>query len=491
MSEEPASLIASIILLLTILVPVFEIHAPNAGVYHVKTAEAPEVHIDVPFHYQDVDYYCGPAALQMVFDYHGENISQFEIADVARTVGEPVYSTFTDELRRATHFSNVSTSLGNETSGNITGYTLRRLGYAAFEAHDMNLTTLRSYLDEGNPLILLMWYSGYHVSTHYRVATGYNETHVFLHDPWNKPLWGGTYGGPNIVFNNTQFLDLWSYYGNWALYISPWTADISAPKYIKPGTPFQVQFTVSYPHPPPTALSTYPATSCNASITMPANLSLAEDETQDKTIGHGFLEAGANATVTWTLIADISNSFTMTIEVEGLISGSVAAHMNYTAYDYTDRIGTTANFTVELDEDSDPPIIGIPSRVPEGDVEPECEVTVSVNVTDALSAVKSVRLTYNANTSAIWWDFPMVLRAQINSTTGLYEYSIPGEPRGTLVKYKITAYDYAGNNQTEDNAGLCYDYPVVPEFPSIIILPLLMLATLLSTLVFRRNHDRF
>jgi hypothetical protein len=51
--------------------------------------------IDVPFHYQDIEYYCGPAALQMVFDYYGEDINQSEIADVARTIGEPVYSTFT------------------------------------------------------------------------------------------------------------------------------------------------------------------------------------------------------------------------------------------------------------------------------------------------------------------------------------------------------------------------------------------------------------
>jgi hypothetical protein len=80
--------------------------------------------IDVPFHYQDTDYYCGPACLEMVFDYYGEDINQSEIADVARTIGEPLYSTFTDELRRAAHFSNLSTSMGAEIPDyNITGYT--------------------------------------------------------------------------------------------------------------------------------------------------------------------------------------------------------------------------------------------------------------------------------------------------------------------------------------------------------------------------------
>jgi len=56
--------------------------------------------IDIPFHYQVKTYYCGPAALKMIFNFYGENVSQFEIVDVGRTVP---YVTYTDELRRATH----------------------------------------------------------------------------------------------------------------------------------------------------------------------------------------------------------------------------------------------------------------------------------------------------------------------------------------------------------------------------------------------------
>ena len=39
----------------------------------------------VPYHSQIKDYYCGPASLEMVFDYYGPDISQYEIADAART----------------------------------------------------------------------------------------------------------------------------------------------------------------------------------------------------------------------------------------------------------------------------------------------------------------------------------------------------------------------------------------------------------------------
>jgi predicted double-glycine peptidase len=438
--------------------------------------------IDVPFHYQDIEYYCGPAALQMVFDYYGEAINQSEIADVARTIGEPVYSTFTDELRRAAHFSNVSTSMGVEIpEENITGYTLRKLGYAAFEAHDMNLTQLKSFIEQDKPLILLMWYSSYHVSIHYRVATGYNETHVFLHDPWNKLSWGGTYGGPNIAFNNTQFLDLWSYYGYWTLYVSPWTINISAPEFIKLDSPFQINTTITYPQSLPNTLSGYSASSCNATITLPANLSLAPDETQRKTVATGFLEAGSNATISWMLTANSSITNTVIVEVEGMISGSVWAHVNYSAYDYYDRIGVAINITIELKEDSNSPLIGTPSRVPEGDVSPDQEAKVLVNVTDVESGVENVTLFYNLNDSVLWTPLSM----DFNSTSSFYEATIPKQPAGTWVKYEIIAYDKVGNFEEQNNNNDYFIYKVVPEFTSITIILFLVILSMIAAALSR------
>lgn len=426
----------------------------------------------------------------MVFDYYGKDINQPEIADVARTIGDPVDSTFTDELRRAAHFSNISTSGGAEIPDkNITGYTLRKLGYAGFENHDMNLTQLKSYIDEDKPLILLMWYSGFHVSTHYRVVTGYNETHVFIHDPWNNITWGGRYGGPNIAFNYTYFLDLWSYYGYWALYTSPWTISVSAPIYVKSETPFQINVTIAYPQSLPNAPDNYPASSCNATITLPANanLTLTQGETLKKTLGTGSLNAGANCTVSWMLMANSSISCNITIEVEGLISGSVAAHsIDYTAYDYSDRIGAKANFTIELVEDSNRPIIGIPSRVPEDVVLPNQEVKAFVNVTDAESGVKNVTLYYNLNNSLTWAAKPM----SYNSTSRLYNATILGQPIGTYVRFKIVAYDKAGNNATRDGTEQYCTYQVIPEFPSSLILPLFMVLAIPAILYVKKKAIR-
>lgn len=351
MHGKPASIPIVLFLLLGILMPVLAAQPIKAETHIVKESSvALARHITVPFYYQEEDYYCGPACLQMVFNYYGENISQQEIAAVARTIGEPAYSTFTDELRRAGHFSNISTSMGDELPHNVTGYTLRKLGYASSESQGMNLTTLEAYIDQGRPLILAMWYSYHHVSTHYRVVTGYNQTHVFLHDPWNKPLWGGAYGGPDLAFNNSEFLDLWSYLDNWALYVSPWAVDINAPAHVTPGTPFLLESTIVYPQPLPEAFSVYPASFCNASIDLPANLSLVQGEFRKKTVGTGFLDAGSYANVSWMLVASSPPEGTLNITVEGMVSGSVSAHYNYTAYDYNDRIGVTASFVIRLGE---------------------------------------------------------------------------------------------------------------------------------------------
>jgi len=444
--------------------------------------------ITVPFHYQDTYYYCGPASLEMILDYYGEDINQSEIADVARTIGDPVDSTFTDELLRAAHFSNISTSGGEEIPDkNITGYTLRKLGYAAFEAQGMSLTQLKSYIDQDKPLILLMFYRIGSPYGHYRVVTGYNETDVFLHDPWNNVTWGGRYSGPNLVFNYTYFLDLWSYYGYWALYTSPWTINVSTSTYFKPEAPFQINATITYPQALPNAPDNYPASLCNATITLPANanLTLAQGETLKKTLGTGSLNAGANCTVSWMLMANSSISCNITIEVEGLVSSSVGARYNYTAYNYSDRIGVIVNVTVQLGEDSTAPLISISSRLPEGDVQPNQQVTVFVNVTDAESGVKNVTLYYNLNNNLTWAAKPM----SYNSTSCLYNATILGQPIGTYVRFIIVAYDKVGNNATGDGTEYC-TYQVVPEFPLSLILPLFMVLAIPAILYVKKKALR-
>jgi hypothetical protein len=455
-----------------------------ADVLHTFALETKHF-VPVPFHYQAEDYYCGPACLEMVFDYYGEDVDQYEIADAARTIGEPFYSTYTDELRRAAHFSNLSTSMGAELDYNITGYTLRSLGYAAFESFGMSIENLKRYLDAGKPLILLMWYSEAKRYGHYRVLVGYNETHFFLHDPWNKPEWGGKYGGLAIAFNYTAFLDLWNYSDYWALYVEPWRLQVSAPANITAGQPFQVNVTVTYPEPPPGTIENYTASMCNATIILPRTVRLAEGEKAKKTLGTSVLEAGESANLSWTLVATTYPIWNkITIIAEGLVAGHVFEHHpDYPAYNYTDRIGGKTAFTIgPIDET--PPTIGIPTREPSGDVQPYQNVTVSVNVKDAESGVENVTLSFTIDNGATWKNITMTL----NNSTGLYEATIRGQEAGTTVRFKIIAYDVVGNVAVLDGTQPYCVYVVIPELSTSMAFTYLFVVLLLAasyTLRFR------
>lgn len=298
--------------------------------------------IDVPFHYQDKEYYCGPACLETVFDYYGQDIPQLEIAEVARTHPNTTYS---DDLRRAAHFSNLSTSQGSEMPEHITGYTLRQFGYAAFEKQGMTLDELKTLIDHDYPVILLMWYDLIHGSTHYRVAVGYNDTHIMLQDPWNNALWGGMYGGPYLCLDYSTFLDLWSYYDNWGLFTAPWNATIEAPGRVYQGETFNATVTIEYTCPDTFIETDYSAT-VTARMVLPPGLSLAPGDNAEKTLGS--LSAGASMNVSWAIKAEgpeVGYS-DLVVTINGRVQGSVSAQDGYSAYDYQDNIGTIVKFSV-------------------------------------------------------------------------------------------------------------------------------------------------
>jgi hypothetical protein len=134
---------------------------------------------------------------------------------------------------------------------------------------------------------------------------------------------------------------------------------------------------------------------------------------------------------------------------------------------------------IKLDKTS--PLIWNVKRQPEDDVLPKQTVMILTNITDLLSGIKDVVLSYSINSDPVWINITMVL----NTTTGVYEGIILGQQANTLVKYKIVAYDYAGNCMVDDNGGQYYVYAVVPEFPSPIILALLMAAALFAVVLLK------
>jgi len=291
-------------------------------------------YISVPFHYQNKNYYCGPAALKMVFDYYGEDISQTEIADVART--HP-YVTYTDELRRAAHFSNLSTSLGNEMPSNISGYSTRKVGYATFEHYGLTIDDLKTLINKEEPLIVLMWWTPSKVYGHYRVVIGHNDTHIIMHDPWNKDIWGGTYGGANTSMTYSTFLDLWEYSGNWGLLVRPWDIELQMPSTISEDDDFEVTANITYSCSTPFDTADYPAYSCKATIELQENLELALGETTQHSLGN--IIAGDSVQTSWSIHATKPGLNNISVTVTGIIEGSVGIHGTYPYYDYEDEIG--------------------------------------------------------------------------------------------------------------------------------------------------------
>jgi len=156
--------------------------------------------LDVPYHDQQVSYYCGPATVMMVLDYYNKlDISQAGLSQELST--DPV--------------------TGLTSTGLMEEPFIRRELTQVKEGR-MTLNKLKQKITEGYAPILLIWFDDSHESKHYVVAVGFNETGVFINDPWpthwGKPLGRDT--GSHVYLSNEKLLDLWSISGNWAITVT-------------------------------------------------------------------------------------------------------------------------------------------------------------------------------------------------------------------------------------------------------------------------------
>lgn len=129
-------------------------------------------------------------------------------------------------------------------------------------------------------------------------------------------------------------------------------------------------------------------------------------------------------------------------------------------------------------------IVENPTQIPATNVQPNQTVVVSVNVTDTGSGIQNVTLLYTTDNTN-WDSVSMVL----NSTTNLWDGTIPGKPAGTNAQYKIVAYDNLDMVRTNDNGGAYFVYTVVPEFALIMIFVLMALSTV-TLIGFRKKLIR-
>jgi hypothetical protein len=198
----------------------------------------------------------------------------------------------------------------------------------------------------------------------------------------------------------------------------------------------------------------------------------------------------------WLVKIDASGSVEWNATYEGTGDDRAYSFVNtadggYLMAGSTNSLGSggTDFLLVKFGADVLAPEIGTPSQdPPRNDVQPDQNVIISANVTDVESGVKNATLFYSLDNGTTWEEaVPM----NLNTTSGLYEGTIPGQPIGTWVRFKIEAFDKAGNNVTKDGTSLDNTYMVVPEFPSILVLPVFMIASLLSVIIYNRRRSSY
>jgi len=155
----------------------------------------------------------------------------------------------------------------------------------------------------------------------------------------------------------------------------------------------------------------------------------------------------------------------------------------------TNNVGIGGSVIVK--QDNTAPVIGVPVEIP------WYPTYVYVNVTDWGSGVDSVILSYSTNNGVSWSNISMYIRALFEGSWLLKrylscqyssEYSLPYFDVGTNITYRIIAYDRVGNQAIRDHAGNYYVFTVIiPEFLSFLVLPIFMIATFLTVIVYRRK----
>jgi hypothetical protein len=127
------------------------------------------------------------------------------------------------------------------------------------------------------------------------------------------------------------------------------------------------------------------------------------------------------------------------------------------------------------------------SQIPlENNVQPEDEVVVNTTVIDVVGGVERVALNYT-NGNGTW---VIIKMTSLSVHQNVWSAIIPSFPYGTTVTYVVIAEDDAGNTITSEELGYDTQYHVIPEFPSFLILPLFMIATLLAVVLCRRKQFR-
>lgn len=153
--------------------------------------------LEVPYHDQLTSYNCGPAAVQMVLEYSiGVYLPQDLLSEELDT----------DSMEGVTYTYSMNEPFQSRMITKV-------------KSGRTSLNQLKQRINQGYAPILLIWFDQNYETGHYVVAVGYNETGVFINDPWpeewEQPLNRET--GSHVYLSNSELRDLWSSYYQWSL----------------------------------------------------------------------------------------------------------------------------------------------------------------------------------------------------------------------------------------------------------------------------------
>ncbi len=330
-----------------------------------ETTSLPKSHIisDVPYHKQETAFSCGPAALEILYDFWGVDVDQNAIANVARSSS---IGTYTWDMVRSGFFSHLSSSQGKFFPRNApkAGYPERPLGYISFDYSSDTFwwPTLKELLARDIPVVLLMNFASNDDTGHYRVIVGYDEDKevVYFVDPWGRDLNKKTNLDGTITWSMTDFANAWNYIGYgtthpyWGTVMMPWMVTIHTNGETTAGSVLEVTAEITYPCPQPFDCSAYSASNIGAEIILPPGMYVLGGSPR---VDIGELQAGETATVIWNVKLDADGSGTsITVKATGLVSGAVPEvgknnkkadkdndkngnRNSYPPYTYTDEVG--------------------------------------------------------------------------------------------------------------------------------------------------------
>ena len=117
-----------------------------------------------------------------------------------------------------------------------------------------------------------------------------------------------------------------------------------------------------------------------------------------------------------------------------------------------DNANNTEGGSIDVFLDKTPPSLEV-TRYPR-QVREETIATVSISVSDELSGVSTVILSYSVDGGKTWANVTVTAKSG-----DVYEAKIPGQPAGTIVQFKVIATDIVGNVAVSP----IYSYEVVSE----------------------------